>query len=997
MPKTPLYDERLLGPGTVSVADIVVSEDPANSVIIKIVELANSGVKILSSVNQFGGNAAPGTGLVTLGVDMAYINANETDPVFTSSAAYGITGTDISHWNTAYGWGDHSVQGYIKTDTNFANTDLTATANREHDFGGHQLYLYNTAFKTYAFNPGITDARIETTQNSVVTKVTQAQYFGSSTITSGVTSVAINAAYSQPSNSGNSTLTVAHNLIELKTLGYLTLTHGTTTSRFTASGNFMVGSTIDNGQKLQVAGGASVASLAGTGSRMVTADANGVLSTQAIPSSTDTNFATTDLSFTGDRTHDLLNHTVDFNNVGYYQVTAGSSYNYFADGSMQYFVYGLGGQSYHYQSSNGTYADVDLGTNDSGWGNQIYLRSDKRNNSYFELRNSAENTLHQNKIAMDSTGIQMYSKTPWTDVAKPFWVLNGGNLRAEGYPSSRDDGATTKALYVDASGNIKYGTVTASGGGTSYTFSNGLTNTSGNVGLGGTLTADTTISTGGTTLFLTGGTSANGTLNVTSTSSQRAISAINSSTGYAIGAVQSGNGTPLFIQKSDTGTNDVRTAIEMWRIGGTVTNGFGQKIIMSLENSSGGVFTSNEIITKWTDATSGTHVSQFEITGQNAGTLSTLFTLKGAGQLQLNKYGVNTFTGTAAYYLAVDASGNVIETAAPSGGGTTYTFSNGLTNTSGAVTLGGNLTQDTTINTTTSYSLKVNGTNTSTLGAFQVTATTSTGVYSQNNGGGHAVYGNNFGSGYGVYGQSQTGAGVYAEGKTTTPLKALLTIPTSTNTVMTILDLSRSCSGGIGGDGIGASIDISNRTSAQGQISNRLISKWTTATEASRTSQFEITGVNSAVTATLFTLKGSGQLQLNKYGVNTFSGTAVYYLGVDASGNIVETSGSGGGSSTPSYSMVEMNDADYTVASGVTHVYVSKLTANRTLTLPSASSNTNRKIIVKHGGGNVGGTWVVNYNVSVVENFSTSGSTLGANKFHDLISNGTDWVIVANN
>lgn len=38
---------------------------------------------------------------------------NETDPVFTASPAFGIDSVDISNWNTAYGWGDHSTQGYL--------------------------------------------------------------------------------------------------------------------------------------------------------------------------------------------------------------------------------------------------------------------------------------------------------------------------------------------------------------------------------------------------------------------------------------------------------------------------------------------------------------------------------------------------------------------------------------------------------------------------------------------------------------------------------------------------------------------------------------------------------------------------------------------------------------------------------------------------------------------------------------------------------------------
>jgi ribosomal protein L35AE/L33A len=43
-----------------------------------------------------------------------YISSyTETDPVFVAHAAYGITGTNISNWNTAYGWGNHASAGYL--------------------------------------------------------------------------------------------------------------------------------------------------------------------------------------------------------------------------------------------------------------------------------------------------------------------------------------------------------------------------------------------------------------------------------------------------------------------------------------------------------------------------------------------------------------------------------------------------------------------------------------------------------------------------------------------------------------------------------------------------------------------------------------------------------------------------------------------------------------------------------------------------------------------
>ena len=49
----------------------------------------------------------------------------ETDPVFSGSPAGGITNTNITNWNTAYGWGNHSTQGYLTAE---ADTLATITA-----------------------------------------------------------------------------------------------------------------------------------------------------------------------------------------------------------------------------------------------------------------------------------------------------------------------------------------------------------------------------------------------------------------------------------------------------------------------------------------------------------------------------------------------------------------------------------------------------------------------------------------------------------------------------------------------------------------------------------------------------------------------------------------------------------------------------------------------------------------------------------------------------
>lgn len=49
-------------------------------------------------------------------VDLLGGSITETDPVFTASAAAGIAAGDIANWNTAYGWGDHALAGYLTTE-----------------------------------------------------------------------------------------------------------------------------------------------------------------------------------------------------------------------------------------------------------------------------------------------------------------------------------------------------------------------------------------------------------------------------------------------------------------------------------------------------------------------------------------------------------------------------------------------------------------------------------------------------------------------------------------------------------------------------------------------------------------------------------------------------------------------------------------------------------------------------------------------------------------
>jgi hypothetical protein len=107
--------------------------------------------------------------------------------------------------------------------------------------------------------------------------------------------------------------------------------------------------------------------------------------------------------------------------------------------------------------------------------------------------------------------------------------------------------------------------------------------------------------------------------------------------------------------------------------------------------------------------------------------------------------------------------------------------------------------------------------------------------------------------------------------------------------------------------------------------------------------------------------------------------------GLSLSGNTLSATGTGSGS------LVVVNDADYTVATGVTHVIYKTMTAGRTLTLPAASSNTNRIITIANGGG---GAFSITTSIAMRENSSTTSTTIAQNHYYTLMSDGTDWWIV---
>lgn len=434
------------------------------------------------------------------------------------------------------------------------------------------------------------------------------------------------------------------------------------------------------------------------------------------------------------------------------------------------------------------------------------------------------------------------------DAARIMSLYTNKDLQFYGYEVTRDDGDTLNALYVDSDGMVKHGPIGITGSGPVITADNGLIkDTPTNVQLGsvtpgaGDLLHDTWIDLNGQNLSLSSG--------------------IN----------------PYFYLDS---TNQLGNF-------GDVNDAFGgPTIFWDIVNKHIALIGSSSAYSslKLNDVTHITELGNLGVVGNltkltidDDNSITTL-----TNEFQLGDYGVGTYTGTDTYWLAVDATGNVIEMAAPLAA---ITADNGLTaNTATNIQLGGTLLQNTTINTTSAFTLNVNGTTTTPLA---VASTSATGIYSAATSG-IAINGTSSSS-IGIYGLSTSSYGLVAQSLTSIAGRFQQST-TGTNDITSIIELERG-GNGTSANGFGTAITFKLETSPgfSGSLSNQIISKWTTVATASRTSQFIITGVNNAVTSDLLTLSGNGSLKMNKYGVGSFtSGTATYLIATDASGNWFE-------------------------------------------------------------------------------------------------------------
>lgn len=160
-------------------------------------------------------------------------------------------------------------------------------------------------------------------------------------------------------------------------------------------------------------------------------------------------------------------------------------------------------------------------------------------------------------------------------------------------------------------------------------------------------------------------------------------------------------------------------------------------------------------------------------------------------------------------------------------------------------------------------SIALRGDNNSNFGAgVYGQATSGNGVWGV---GSVGIYGD--GTTYGVFGITSAGTGVV--GISLSGYAGWLqSAPVANNTVNPTLKIERIVdAGGSGANDIGSSTDFYNSSgNGTSRLSNQIISKFTIATDATRTSQFIITGVYNANPNTLFTASGNGDIEIGDVG-----------------------------------------------------------------------------------------------------------------------------------
>jgi len=153
--------------------------------------------------------------------------SSETDPIFTASPANSILQQNITNWNTAYGWGDHAVAGYLTSIGSIgSHSDVNIATLQD-----GQLLKYNVG-----------NARWENWTPAYLTSYTETDPVFTASPAGGITATNItnwNTSYNWGDHGSAGYLTAeADTLASVTGRGASTTTDITTTGKIYYSNNF---------------------------------------------------------------------------------------------------------------------------------------------------------------------------------------------------------------------------------------------------------------------------------------------------------------------------------------------------------------------------------------------------------------------------------------------------------------------------------------------------------------------------------------------------------------------------------------------------------------------------------------------------------------------------------------------------------------------------------------------------------------------------------------
>ena len=141
---------------------------------------------------------------------------------------------------------------------------------------------------------------------------------------------------------------------------------------------------------------------------------------------------------------------------------------------------------------------------------------------------------------------------------------------------------------------------------------------------------------------------------------------------------------------------------------------------------------------------------------------------------------------------------------------------------------------------------------------------------------------------YGLWANSRDGIAIRSVSKNNIVFEGLRSADASlASSVVEMASYTRNTQGVQGANGVGIKFKYDIYGGSSNYNAHEIVHKWVNVINGSQLSQYEIWGNRYGTLQQHFTLKGTGQLQLNNYTGTTFDGTAAYSLGVNSSGDVI--------------------------------------------------------------------------------------------------------------